>query len=118
MARISTHVLDTSEGRPAEGVRIDFYRHAGESRELLCSAVTNADGRTDGPLLAADEIPVGVYEIVFHAGDYFRGRLTAVVTDPPFLDVVPVRFGVADSRGSYHVPLLVAPHGYTTYRGS
>src|SRR4051794_29658194 len=108
MARISTHVLDTAEGRPAAGVRIDFYRHDGDRREFLGSTATNADGRTAEPLLAADEITTGVYEIVFHTGDYFRGRPSAVATDPPFLDEVSVRFGVADSRGSYHVPLLVA----------
>lgn len=117
MARISTHVLDTAEGRPAAGVRIDFYRHEADRRMLLCSTVTNADGRTDQPLFSGDEIETGVYEIVFYAGAYFRVR-GAAVTAPPFLDEVVVRFGVADPKGSYHVPLLVAPHGYTTYRGS
>lgn len=117
MARISTHVLDTSEGRPAAGVRIDLYRHHSGRRDLLRSAVTNADGRTDEPLLVDDEIVTGVYEIVFHAGPYFQSR-AAVVTVPSFLDEVVVRFGVAEARGSYHVPLLMSPHGYTTYRGS
>jgi 5-hydroxyisourate hydrolase len=117
MARISTHVLDTAEGRPAVGVRVDFYRHKAGRADLLRSTVTNADGRTDEPLLAGDEIPVGIYEIVFHAGPYFESR-AAAVTIPSFLDEVVVRFGVADAKGTYHVPLLMAPHGYTTYRGS
>jgi 5-hydroxyisourate hydrolase len=108
MAHISTHVLDIAKGKPAAGVKVELY-FAGA---LVASAVTNADGRTDAPLLAGDAIPVGRYELVFHAGDYFQ--------EPgiPFLDEIAIRFGVSDPHGSYHVPLLAAPHGYSTYRGS
>ena len=113
MARISTHVLDIAKGRPAEGVRIDFYFLRGACRELIRSTATNAGGRTSEPLLSGDRIATGVYEIDFHAGDYFHEQ-----GDPPFLDVVTIRFGVSDPQGHYHVPLLVAPHGYSTYRGS
>ena len=108
MAHISTHVLDISKGKPAAGVKVELY-FAGA---LVASAVTNADGRTDAPLLASDAIPVGSYELVFHVGDYFQ---TAGI---PFLDEIPIRFGVSDPHGNFHVPLLAAPHGYSTYRGS
>lgn len=108
MAHISTHVLDIAKGKPAAGVKVDLY-FAGA---LVASAVTNADGRTDAPLLAADEIAVGSYELVFHAGDYFQA------SGVPFLNEIPIRFGVSDPHGRYHVPLLAAPHGYSTYRGS
>jgi 5-hydroxyisourate hydrolase len=107
MARISTHVLDLANGRPAAGVRIELF---GPSRELLCSAVTNTDGRTDAPLLSADSIATGRYELLFHAGEYLP---TAT-----FLDEIPIRFGVSDPHGNYHVPLLLSPYGYSTYRGS
>ena len=117
MARISTHVLDTAEGKPAAGVRVDFYRDDGDRRDLLRSTSTNADGRTDEPLLAAEEIAAGVYEIVFHAGAYYRSRGVALA-NPPFFDEITIRFGVSDTKGFYHVPLLVTPYGYTTYRGS
>jgi 5-hydroxyisourate hydrolase len=107
MARISTHVLDLAKGRPAAGVRIELF---GPSGEPLCSAVTNIDGRTDAPLLNGDSIPTGRYELVFHAGEYLRTSA--------FLDEIPVRFGVSDPSGNYHVPLLLSPYGYSTYRGS
>ena len=108
MARISTHVLDIAKGEPAAGVKVEL-RFAGA---LLATAVTNADGRTDAPLLAGDAIPVGRYELVFHAGAYFQAP------GIHFLDEIVIRFGVSDPHGSYHVPLLAAPHGYSTYRGS
>ena len=108
MAHISTHVLDIAKGVAAAGVRIELYFDG----ILVASAVTNADGRTDAPLLACDEIPVGRYELIFHAGAYFQ------TPGIPFLDDIAIRFGVSDPRGHYHVPLLVAPHGYSTYRGS
>jgi 5-hydroxyisourate hydrolase len=118
MARISTHVLDTARGKPAQGVAIDLHfidLHFGG--KFVKSAVTNVDGRTDEPLVAADRLETGIYELTFHAGDYFRA--TGVeLADPPFLDVVVVRFGVADANGTYHVPLLLSPYGYSTYRGS
>lgn len=117
MARLSTHVLDTAVGRPAAGLRLDLFRVDGAAREKVASAVTNADGRTDAPLLSGDTIPTGVYELVFQAGAYLRGA-GAALPDPPFLDEVVLRFGVADAAGHYHVPLLLSPYGYSTYRGS
>ena len=110
MARISTHVLDLASGCPAAGVRVELF---GPARELICSLATNRDGRTDTPLLSGDAIATGSYELVFHAGGYLG---TAV--DPPFLDEIPIRFGVSDPHGHYHVPLLLSPYGYSTYRGT
>ncbi len=106
MARLSTHVLDTSRGKPAAGMQIRLYRDS----ELLAKVQTNADGRTNEPLLAGDAIPPGVYELVFSVGAYFESS--------PFLEDVVVRFRISESAGNYHVPLLVSPFGYTTYRGS
>ena len=113
MARISTHVLDLSRGEPARGLAIDLHF----CTKLLKSAVTNVDGRTDQPLITADRLETGVYEMIFHAGDYFR-RAGIELTDPPFLDEVVIRFGVANPAGNYHVPLLLNQYGYSTYRGS
>jgi 5-hydroxyisourate hydrolase len=116
--RLTTHVLDTAHGRPAAGVRIDVSAIEADGRaRLLATVTTNADGRPDAPLLAGDAMQAGRYEIAFHVGAYFRSAGTPA-TDPPFLDVVPVRFAIADARGHYHVPLLVSPWSYTTYRGS
>jgi 5-hydroxyisourate hydrolase len=110
-------VLDTSRGIPARNVVVDLHIIRFGQRVLLKTATTNQDGRTDEPLLSGASIETGVYELTFHAGDYFRG--TGVeVTNPPFLDEVVVRFGVADAAGNYHVPLLLAPYSYSTYRGS
>lgn len=117
MARISTHVLDTVLGRPAAGVGIQLFRIKASERSLVAGALTNADGRTDEPLLSGEALEIGVYELVFGAGKYFR-QGGAEVPDPPFLDEVVIRFGVAEPAGNYHVPLLLAPFGYTTYRGS
>ena len=108
MARLSTHVLDTAHGRPAAGMRIRLYA----SQELVRDATTNADGRTDEPLLSGDAIPTGVYDLVFCVGEYYGSQGT------PFLGEVVVRFGIEDPAANYHVPLLVSPYGYTTYRGS
>jgi len=117
MGRLSTHVLDTARGYPARNVVIDLHICEGSERRHVKTTVTNADGRTDEPLLSGDELPTGIYELTFHAGDYFRASGIAL-GDPPFLDEIIIRFGVADPAGSYHVPLLLSPYGYSTYRGS
>jgi len=117
MAKLSTHVLDTAAGIAAAGVAIELHRLEADERVLVATATTNADGRTDRPLLQGDAIEPGVYELSFHAGDYLR-RAGHVLTDPPFLDIVIVRVGIADPDGSYHVPLLLSPYGYSTYRGT
>jgi 5-hydroxyisourate hydrolase len=112
MGRLSTHVLDTSRGRPAAGVRIVLKRDG----QVVAEAQTNRDGRTDQPLLEGAAFRTGAYELLFHVGDYFRGS-GAPLADPPFLDVIPLHFRIADDA-HYHVPLLVSPFGYSTYRGS
>ena len=118
MTGLTTHVLDTTRGQPAEGMAIDLYRIDGERREKLRTVTTNSDGRIDGgPILIGDAFVAGTYELVFHAGDYLR-RHGAALAEPAFLDVVPIRFGIADITGHYHVPLLLSPYGYSTYRGS
>jgi len=114
--RLTTHVLDTASGRPASGLKIDLYAVDGSSRRHIKMAVTNADGRCDAPLLAGTEFATGSYELVFHAGDYLR-RVEQGLPEPAFLDIVPIRFGMAE-RTHYHVPLLLSPYGYSTYRGS
>jgi 5-hydroxyisourate hydrolase len=118
MGRLTTHVLDTANGRPAARVRVAL-RALGPSGEgrLIAEATTNADGRTDAPLLAGEEFQPGTYELVFDVGAYFAAA-GAAQADPPFLDQVPIRFGLADRDGHYHVPLLVSPWSYATYRGS
>lgn len=117
MGRLTTHVLDTSLGRPAAGLRLTLARMGGEGDAIIAEGVTNADGRLDAPLLADEAFRAGIYEIVFHAGDYLRatGR---PLPDPAFLDLIPIRFGIADGAAHYHVPLLLSPYGYSTYRGS
>ena len=117
MARLSTHVLDTSNGTPASGVRLALHALEEDVRRHVASARTNAHGRTDHPLLAGDRIPTGVYELTFEAGEYFRS-LGVALGHPPFLDTIVIRFGIDDATGSYHVPLLISPYGYSTYRGS
>jgi 5-hydroxyisourate hydrolase len=117
MARLSTHVLDTAAGRPAAGLRVELYALAGGGRNLIKEVRTNGDGRTDEPLLSGGAYRPGAYELVFHAGDYFRG-LGVSLPDPAFIDVVPIRFGMHEPDGHYHVPLLVSPYSYSTYRGS
>ncbi len=115
--RLTTHVLDTAGGCPAADVRIVLYRQDAERRETLREVRTNSDGRCDAPLLAGAELRPGHYEIVFHVGAYYRAR-GVELGEPAFLDVVPVRFGIARPDQHYHVPLLISPYGYTTYRGS
>jgi 5-hydroxyisourate hydrolase len=114
-AKLSTHVLDTSAGKPAAGMRLELWRLDPLPRRIK-SAATNADGRTDPPLLTGEELAAGVYEIVFFVGDYFGPA--AGPAGPRFLDRVPVRFGIGDPAASYHVPLLVSPWAYSTYRGT
>ena len=117
---LTTHVLDTARGRPAAGMRVQLFRldPSSEERSLLKDTRTNADGRTDAPLLAEDELSRGSYELVFEVGAYFAGRPEAGSAHPSFLDRLPVRFGVADPSDHYHVPLLTSPWAYSTYRGS
>jgi 5-hydroxyisourate hydrolase len=114
MGRLTTHVLDTASGTPAAGVRV-VLRRDGEPA-VLVEGATNSDGRIDKPLLEGAAFKTGRYELTFHVGDYFRGKGTKLA-DPAFLDVVPLRFSIAEDA-HYHVPLLVSPYGYSTYRGS
>jgi len=116
MGRLTTHVLDTARGMPAVGLTIELFSLTGERRRLK-AATTNKDGRCDAPLLEGAELVTGPYELVFAVGDYFRTAGVAT-SNPPFLDRVPICFQVADPAAHYHVPLLVSPYGYTTYRGS
>ena len=113
---LTTHVLDTARGCPAEGLKIALYRLNGEARELLATLITNADGRTDRQILPAEGFATGTYELVFHAGAYLDAAGTHP-EDPRFLDVIPIRFGMSE-EAHYHVPLLLSPFGYSTYRGS
>ena len=117
MGRLTTHILDTAGGCPASGVKIDLFSvEDGGGLMNLTSVITNNDGRVDGPVVEGDQFQAGVYELHFHVGEYF-GRAFAPVGQP-FLDVVPVRFGISVVDEHYHVPLLISPFGYSTYRGS
>lgn len=113
---LTTHVLDTARGSPAAGLEIDLYRIEGEARTHLRHAITNADGRTDTPILPQEEFRTGTYELIFHAGAYLDA-VDAPGDSPRFLDLVPLRFGMSETV-HYHVPLLLSPFGYSTYRGS
>ncbi len=115
--RLSTHVLDTHAGRPAVGVAVELYEFAGDRAHRIATATTNADGRTDAPLIGGRPLPTGRYELRFAVGDHFRSR-GIEQGDPPFLDIVPLRFSIAEPEGHYHVPLLCTPWSYSTYRGS
>ncbi|MCC1494305.1 hydroxyisourate hydrolase [Cognatishimia sp. F0-27] len=114
---LTTHVLDTARGCPAKGIRIALYRVSGNSHKMIAESVTNDDGRTDNPILPSESFKPGTYELVFFAGDYLRATGQGE-GDILFLDQVPIRFGISDADAHYHVPLLLSPHGMSTYRGS
>lgn len=116
MGALTTHVLDTANGKPAAALKVELWsHHTGESK-LLKTEFTNDDGRLDAPALSGDEFVNGQYELRFFVGDYFRKL--GIGSEPAFLDVIPLMFGVADCQSHYHVPLLVSPYSYSTYRGS
>ncbi len=117
MGKLSTHVLDTSLGKPAAGVSVELYELHTDGKTLLRTVVTNQDGRCDAPLLQGDELRAGQYELVFGAGDYFAAQGIPLPT-PRFIDRVTIAFGIADPQQNYHVPLVVSPWSYSTYRGS
>ncbi|ANG64739.1 hydroxyisourate hydrolase [Marinobacterium aestuarii] len=117
MGYLTTHVLDAAHGRPGNEIRIDLYRIKGQERELVLTTVTNDDGRCDSPVLEGDAFVAGVYELLFHAGDYYRA-LGVEMPEPAFLDQVVLRFGISAEDDHYHVPLLISPYSYSTYRGS
>jgi 5-hydroxyisourate hydrolase len=110
MGKLTTHVLDTAHGRPGAGIAVELYRLDNDTSALVAKATTNRDGRTDAPLLDGERFRAGTYQLVFHVGAYFKTQ--------GFLDVVPIRFTIADATAHYHVPLLCSPWSYTTYRGS
>lgn len=114
---LTTHVLDTARGVPAAGLTIELFRIEDGSRSRLANVETNDDGRTDSPILPKGQMPVGRYELVFHAGAYLD-RTGATDSSVRFLDQIPIRFGIDDAEAHYHVPLLLSPFGYSTYRGS
>lgn len=117
MGRLTTHVLDTALGKPAAGLTLSLWREEAGAFRHIHSAMTNADGRVDAPLLEGEAFRAGVYELRFEAGAYLAAS-GADLPDPPFLDIIPLRFGIADEASHYHVPLLLSPFGYSTYRGS
>lgn len=114
---LTTHVLDTARGLPAAGLKIVLYRRTGDTFVQVAQTITNADGRTDSPILPKEQFQPGTYELEFHAGDYLRAQGLAA-DEPLFLDVIPLRFGMSDPEAHYHVPLLLSPYSYSTYRGS
>lgn len=117
MGRLTTHVLDTARGTPGSNLRIEIFRLEGDTRTRLGEVLTNDDGRCDAPLLEGEAFTTGEYELLFHAGEYLEAH-QAPGASPRFLDRIPLRFGVADAEAHYHVPLLLSPYGYSTYRGS
>lgn len=114
---LTTHVLDTARGRPAGGLKITLYEVSGDSPRKIAEMVTNADGRTDAPILPKDRFAAGTYELIFHTGGYLDATGTPPEA-PRFLGDIPIRFGISDAEAHYHVPLLLSPFGYATYRGS
>ncbi|MGN8275948.1 hydroxyisourate hydrolase [Pseudomonas sp. SMV71] len=117
MGRLTTHVLDAAHGCPGSAITIELYRVEGTQLQWVASAQTNSDGRCDAPLLQGEDYRSGVYQLQFHAGDYYRAR-GVQLPDPAFLDVVVLRFGISAEQEHYHVPLLISPYAYSTYRGS
>lgn len=117
MGFLTTHVLDTAHGMPAKGMTIRLYRVLDLQLQLIKQVTTNDDGRCDGPVLSESEFEVGQYQLEFEVGDYFR-NLGVELAEPAFLDMVPLRFGIAAGDDHYHVPLLVSPYSFSTYRGS
>jgi 5-hydroxyisourate hydrolase len=117
MGKLTTHVLDTAHGRPGANLKVELFALDGDSRRAIKTIHTNDDGRADSPLLEGDAFASGEYELVFHAGDYFAA-IGVNVPEPRFVDRVVLRFGIADAKAHYHVPLLVSPWAYSTYRGS
>lgn len=117
MGRLSTHVLDTSAGKPAKGIAWTLYKIDGDNRRNIKAGITNADGRTDAPLLDGEAVQIGTYELVFDVAEYFTNQ-GVTLTNPPFLSIIPLRFSIFDVDQNYHVPLLVSPFSYSTYRGS
>ena len=116
MGRLTTHVLDTITGKPAAGLKIELWS-VGTKPEPIKTVTTNSDGRVDGAILEGDDFKIATYELRFHAGAYLRTS-GARLDEPPFLDVIPIRFGISNPAQHYHVPLLLSPYGYSTYRGS
>jgi 5-hydroxyisourate hydrolase len=117
MPHISTHVLDTSRGTPAQGMAVELHFVTGAERRLMAAVTTNIDGRTDAPLVTGESLETGVYELSFYAADYFH-RVGIALPAPPFLGVIVIRVGIADPSANYHVPLLLSPFAYSTYRGT
>ena len=117
MSKLTTHILDTYHGTPAAGVKIELWLLSDDEDTMILETTTNADGRTDAPLLAEDTFEAGKYELVFYIGDYFATKKVAA-DDIRFLDSIPIRFGIQDPTSHYHVPLLASPWSYSTYRGS
>ncbi|MEP4194051.1 MAG: hydroxyisourate hydrolase [Aliishimia sp.] len=114
---LTTHVLDTARGCPAEGIHIELFRITDSTRTSIAQATTNADGRTDSPILPKGKLSAGTYELVFLTGNYLSNA-GLTTSDIKFLDEIPIRFGIDDDNLHYHVPLLLSPYGYSTYRGS
>lgn len=117
MGRLTTHVLDAAHGCPGSSIKVELYRVEGQQLELVNTALTNSDGRVDAPLLQGDDYRTGVYQLQFSAGDYYRARGVQLAAQA-FLDVVVLRFGIDEAQEHYHVPLLISPYSYSTYRGS
>lgn len=117
MGRLTTHVLDAAHGCPGSSIKVELYRVEGQQLELVNTALTNSDGRVDAPLLQGEDYRTGVYQLQFSAGDYYRAR-DVKLPETAFLDVVVLRFGIDEKQEHYHVPLLISPYSYSTYRGS